>query len=190
MPTDFRNVRFVRSASEKKAFLTDHPVITFLGRSNVGKSTLVNLLVCQKNFMKASKTPGRTQLINYALVDQKFYLADVPGYGFASFQRDSFAGLMKDFLEDNPSLKMIYLLIDSRRLLTEEDLSFVDYLSSLSAPFCYIFTKTDKLSASDRHYLTVQEQKLGAIPFLESGIDDNKSIDRIRHSINEVISRH
>ena len=99
----FQNIRFIRSAVEKSQFLQDHPVITFIGRSNVGKSTLVNEIVKCKNFMKTSKTAGLTKMVNYSLIDNKLYFADVPGYGFATFERDNFAGLMKDFIEDNPS---------------------------------------------------------------------------------------
>ena len=75
----FQNVNFVKSAVDKKGFLQDKPTVTFIGRSNVGKSTLINALVQRKNFMKTSKTAGQTNMVNYAVIDNSFYVADVPG---------------------------------------------------------------------------------------------------------------
>lgn len=186
----FSKAEFVTSAASKKQFLLDRPLVTLMGRSNVGKSTLINSLTKMPNLMKTSKKPGRTQLVNYSIVNGKFYLVDVPGYGFASFKRDTFEGLMKDFIEDNPKLRKIYILIDSRRLLQEGDLEFASYLESLAIPYSYIFTKSDKLNTSEKHFLDLQiqkvkEEKENVLCFV-SKMKDEKLLDLIRQDMISV----
>ena len=179
----FQNVEFVKSAVDKKGFLQDHPTVTFIGRSNVGKSTLVNALVQRKNFMKTSKTAGQTNMVNYALIDRSIYLADVPGYGFATFKRDTFAGLMKSFIEENPGLKKVYLLIDARRLLLPADDDFASYLESLNIPYAFIFTKTDKLNMSEKHYLSLQKEKLEGKQMFDVGLKKENLYQLLRDDI-------
>lgn len=187
----FQKTVFVTSASEKKQFLLSHPVVTVMGRSNVGKSTLINNLCLNSNLMKTSKKPGRTQLINYCMIDDKFYLADVPGYGFASFKRDNFEGMMKDFLEDNPALRKVYILIDSRRLLMEGDIEFASYLSSLGLPYSYIFTKCDKLNQSEKHFLALQIEKIKAdskdVTCFTTGMKQDESFSLLRKDMLNAI---
>ena len=176
----FQKVRFVKSAVKKEEFLLDKPVFTFIGRSNVGKSTLINRLVQQKGFRKTSKTAGRTNRVNYALIDNKIYLADVPGYGFATFERDSFSPMRKSFLEENKALKKVYLLIDSRRLLRPADDSFIDYLESLSLPLTCVFTKRDKLKSQEKERVSLQEEKLLPYSSIEVSLKDEKGIIALR----------
>lgn len=187
----FTKTVFVTSASQKKQFLLNKPVVTVMGRSNVGKSTLINSLCLNSSLMKTSKKPGRTQLINYCLIDDKFYLADVPGYGFASFKRDNFEGMMKDFLEENPVLKKVYILIDSRRLLLDGDLEFASYLESLSLPYSYIFTKCDKLNQSERHFLQVQIDKIKEnnpeVLCFTTGLKQDESFSLVRKDMLNAI---
>lgn len=183
----FYKAEFVTSAARKEQFKFDHLAVTMMGRSNVGKSTLINTLTKTPSLMKTSKKPGRTQLVNYALINDKFYLVDVPGYGFASFKRDTFEGLMKDFIEDNRVLKKIYLLIDSRRLLQDGDLEFAEYLESIGVKYAYIFTKCDKLNTSDKHFLDVQIKKIvenkPEVKCFLSGTKDEKDLDLIRNDM-------
>lgn len=183
----FLNAVFVRSAPDKSQFLKDHPVVTFIGRSNVGKSTLINALVRRKNFMKTSKTAGLTSMVNFALIDNKFYLADVPGYGFATFKRDTFAPMMKDFLEDNPALKKVYILIDGRRLLLPADEEFADYLDSLHIPYAFVFTKTDRMNASEKHYLSLQKEKLAPVACFDVGMKNEKGYQALRDDIVRTV---
>lgn len=184
---DFQNVEFIRSAVDKKQFLYDKPIVTFIGRSNVGKSTLINQLVRRKNFMKTSKTAGLTNMVNYSAVDSKFYLVDVPGYGYATFARDHFAKLMEDFLVDNKALKKVYILIDARRLLLPADDEFAQYLESLSIPYSFVFTKTDKMTASEKHYLKLQEEKIAPTTFFEVGLKKESAYQALRDDIIKTV---
>ena len=180
----FQNVEFILSAADKKKFRQDYPAVVFIGRSNVGKSTLINGLVRRGQFMKTSKTPGCTYLVNYALVDHAFYLCDAPGYGYAKlFSRDTFAPLMKAFLEENPALKKVYILIDSRRLLLPADDSFADYLESLELPYSFIFTKCDKLKKAEKDALEEQIQKVLPTASFRVGIRDDRSYEAVRQDI-------
>lgn len=184
----FSKVEFVRSAYRKEDFLFDRPCVTFLGRSNVGKSTLINGLLRRKNFMKTSKTAGQTKSVNYALIDEKFYLCDVPGYGFATFARDNFSGLMKDFLEENRALKKVYLLIDSRRLLLPADDEFADYLEDRKIPYSFVFTKVDKLGTSEKNLLREQEEKVAPATYFEVGLKKENLYEALRSDILRSIS--
>lgn len=184
---DFSDVRFVKSAVDKQGFLYDKPIVTFIGRSNVGKSTLVNQIVRRKNFMKTSKTAGLTNMVNYSVVDNKFYLVDVPGYGYATFARDHFAKLMEDFLVENKALRKVYILIDGRRLLLPADDEFASYLESLSIPYSFVFTKTDKMTQSEKHYLRLQEEKIAPATFFEVGLKKESCYQALRDDIIKTI---
>lgn len=188
MNSYFTKIKFVKSATKKEEFLLDKKAITFLGRSNVGKSSLINSLVSEKNFMKVSKTPGRTIYVNYALINDSFYLVDVPGYGYAKNDSSSFPKLMKDFLEDNPQLKKIYLLIDSRRGVSLEEEDFLSYLLKLNIPICIIFTKVDKLNTSEKSFLAKETDKIKIkeLQYFFASVSDNKLIDKIRKDILQI----
>lgn len=184
---DFTDIRFVKSAVDKKQFLLDHPVITFIGRSNVGKSTLINAIVRRKNLMKTSKTAGHTNMVNYSMIDSSFYLADVPGYGFATFKRDTFAPLMKSFLEENKALKKVYLLIDARRLLMPADDDFASYLDEIGVEYSFVFTKVDKLSASEKHFLNLQKEKLKPKACFDVGFKKEALYQALRDDIIKTV---
>ena len=129
------------------------PEVIFIGRSNVGKSSLINALINRKNFAFTSKKPGYTKLLNYFVVDNSFYLVDAPGYGYAKTGKrmnKDFEVMMNDYFTDNKQLKMIFLLIDSRRELSVEDNEFLEFVKHYNLPLTLIFTKADKLNQSSR----------------------------------------
>ncbi len=180
----FNKAVFLKSAKSEDQFLYDLPLFTFIGRSNVGKSTLINNVLEQKNLMKSSKTPGLTRMVNYCLVDDSFYIADVPGYGYAQLERDYFYELMSAFLSKSDNMRCVYILIDSRRLLKDADLEFIDFLSRCSTPFALVFTKTDQLSAKEKYALKQCEASIEAqFAYFETNIRNKDSFAPLRKDI-------
>ena len=141
---------FVRGAVDKEGYPQDGRLeVAFIGRSNVGKSSLLNSLLGKKKLARTSNTPGRTQQINFFLVDQKFYFVDLPGYGYASLskkQRAELAELIEKYLAQRKELVLTILLIDSRHLPTELDLQVKTWLEHLGRPYLTVLTKSDTLS--------------------------------------------
>lgn len=131
----------------------DYPEYAFIGRSNVGKSSLINMLCGRHKLAKTSSTPGKTQLINHFLINESWYLADLPGFGFARVPlkiKRKWEGMIKDYLEYRPNLMCIFLLIDLRHDPLANDLQFMEWLGRKQLPFCLVFTKADKLSKARR----------------------------------------
>lgn len=132
---------------------TPLPQIAVAGRSNVGKSSLLNRLVGRKRLARTSKRPGKTTEINFFEVDERFALADLPGYGFARVPaevRRKWGPLIESYLGRSPGLLGIVLLLDARRGPTEDDAQMIDYLSRLGLPTLFVLTKIDKLKRSER----------------------------------------
>ena len=129
------------------------PQIAIAGRSNVGKSTLVNRLVGRKNLARTSKRPGRTQEINFFLVDDRFLLVDLPGYGFARAPKnikERWSRLIQSYLRDSQQVLGIVLLVDARRGFSTDDDLMVEYIEELGTPTLFALTKTDKLKRPAR----------------------------------------
>ncbi|MFN5704632.1 MAG: ribosome biogenesis GTP-binding protein YihA/YsxC, partial [bacterium] len=125
------------------------PEYAFIGRSNVGKSSLINMLCRKKGLAKTSQSPGKTQVINHFKINDIWYLVDLPGYGYAKVSqttRKSWEGMIKTYLEKRENLQCVMALIDSRLEPQKVDLEFIDWLGSKAIPFVIIFTKADKQS--------------------------------------------
>jgi GTP-binding protein len=125
----------------------DRPEYAFIGRSNVGKSSLINMIAGSEKLAKISGTPGKTQLINHFLINDEWYLVDLPGYGFAKVsqsQRKKWEKMIEDYLRKRTTLAMVFILIDSRHAPQKIDLEFVNTLGKWEIPFCLVFTKADK----------------------------------------------
>lgn len=151
---DFNNVRFLLSAHAIGQLPEPvYPDIAFAGRSNVGKSSLINKLVGRTNLVKTSSKPGKTQSLNYFLVDEALYLVDLPGYGFAQVSqqtRKSWQGLITRYVETRETLNCIVVIIDLRHELKSLDRDLIDWLRYLKKPFLPVYTKADKLSRNDQ----------------------------------------
>lgn len=128
---------------------TGLPEFAFIGRSNVGKSSVINMLVNRKNLAKTSSTPGKTQTINHFLIDDKWYLVDLPGYGYANVgrtARQAWPVMIENYIKNRETLQNTFVLIDSRLEPQANDLDFVAWIGKNQLPFSLIFTKTDKIS--------------------------------------------
>lgn len=144
------SAEFLKSVYELQQLPGDaRPEIAFAGRSNVGKSSFINTILGRKKLAQVSKSPGRTQSLNFYLVNGSVYFVDLPGYGYAKVPLDvkkKWKHLIEGYLSNRPALKAVVLLFDVRRTPKEEDLSFVDWLKMQSIPVLIILTKADKLS--------------------------------------------
>ena len=143
-----REARFVVSNTDyQKCPRPDKPEFAFIGRSNVGKSSLINMLTGRKNLAKISGKPGKTQLINHFLIDQSWYLVDLPGYGYAKTsktKRSEWSRMIEKYLLNRPNLQVVFVLIDSRLEPQSIDLEFINWLGEQGIPLALVFTKADK----------------------------------------------
>lgn len=141
---------FVISNSDvSKCPLERIPEYAFIGRSNVGKSSLINMLTNHKSLAKTSGRPGKTQLINHFKINNNWFLVDLPGYGYAKVSKKTkaiFQQFITDYFEKREQLVCAFILIDIRHEAQKIDLEFITYLGEIELPFCIIFTKADKIS--------------------------------------------
>lgn len=141
----------VSNSDVSKCPLERLPEYAFIGRSNVGKSSLINMLTNHKNLAKTSGKPGKTQLINHFKINSNWFLVDLPGYGYARVSKktkDVFQQFITDYFEKREQLVCAFVLIDIRLEAQKIDLEFINYLGEIEVPFCLIFTKADKISKS------------------------------------------
>jgi len=150
-PLVIRNVEFIGGMAEKHGWRPDSPLpeVAFAGRSNVGKSSLLNSLVRRKSFARVSRTPGRTREINFFRVNNEFVLVDLPGYGYARISKEKkseWRPMIESYLRRTTQLRGIVLLLDIRREPSEDDRAMLDFLAEVEVPTIVALTKTDKLS--------------------------------------------
>ena len=141
-------------AVRQSQYPTDNlPEFLLVGRSNVGKSSFINTLIERKNFARTSSKPGKTQTLNFYLVNNKFYLVDVPGYGYASVSKDKqkkFGLMIEEYLKSRTNLKHVFLLIDYRHKPTEDDVLMYEFLKYYNLDITIVATKYDKISKNNR----------------------------------------
>jgi GTP-binding protein len=136
------------SPNPKDCPAPNKPEYAFIGRSNVGKSSLLNMLCDRRKLAKISGTPGKTRLINHFLINNSWYMVDLPGYGYAKLaktEREKFKKMIDSYLKDRPNLANLFILVDSRHAPIQSDLDFMQNVGMLNIPFAIVFTKTDKL---------------------------------------------
>ncbi len=170
------------------------PEFLFCGRSNVGKSSFINSLLNRKNLARTSSTPGKTQIINFFVVNDAFYFVDVPGYGYAKVskeKRKAFGPMIEEYLKKRTSLKMVFLLVDFRHKPSEDDVVMYEYLKYFNKPVTVIATKADKVKNKDRatsiktikETLNLQENDGFIITSSEGKIGLNETLDLIEKCI-------
>lgn len=148
------SVDLVISAVRRSQYPTDEkPEYLLVGRSNVGKSSFINTLINRKNFARTSATPGKTQTINFYLVNEDFYLVDAPGYGFAALSKAKqrkFGLMMEDYLQNRPNLRQVFMLVDFRHKPSKDDIMMYDFLKHYKIPVTIVATKTDKVGITSQ----------------------------------------
>ncbi|NQT68563.1 MAG: YihA family ribosome biogenesis GTP-binding protein [Desulfobacteraceae bacterium] len=149
-----KSSEFIKSAVKPKHYPADDlPEIAFAGRSNVGKSSLINTLLNRKSLVKTSRTPGRTQLINFFLINKAFSFVDLPGYGYAKVPasvRKSWGPMVETYLSTRQVLRGVVLIMDIRRTPGMQETSFIDWIHDYNNPCVLVLTKVDKLSKTNR----------------------------------------
>lgn len=148
-----KNSEFITSAVKPSQYPTDNRVeVAFVGRSNAGKSSLINTVTNRRKLAKTSGTPGKTRLINFFLINGEFYFVDLPGYGFAKVAKSEQAkwgDMIEKYLVDRPQLKRIALLVDSRHKPTQEDVQMYEWIKYYGYETIVVATKSDKLKKND-----------------------------------------
>ena len=149
---DFTKTIFIKSAVREEDFLRDgKPQVIFAGRSNVGKSSVINSLVRRKNFARVGAQPGKTSQINYFLIDSKFYLVDLPGYGYAKVskaERSRWARLMESYFSNTDIITLGIMIVDARHKPTQDDITMSMWFKNTGCPLIVVANKTDKVKKS------------------------------------------
>jgi len=190
---EFKSAQFLTSAlkTDELPELT-LPEIAVVGRSNVGKSSLINHLLQSKKVAKVSSTPGKTQRINYFVIDESLLLVDLPGYGYAKTSKtlqEEWGVWIDKYLKER-GLKLILFLLDSRRELTEEDRQFLEWAFYEKIPLLLVLTKGDKLSQKEKHaaFKRIENEKsLSGFPLLLYSVKEGKCRQALIHEINQVL---
>lgn len=153
----------VSNTDVRKCPASDKPEYAFIGRSNVGKSSLINMLTNNSTLAKTAAQPGKTRLINHFLINDSWYMVDLPGYGYARAShsdRGQFEKLIRDYILKRDNLVCLFVLIDSRHQPLAIDLEFMEWLGENGVPFVMVFTKADKLSAVERRTAVTDYQNV------------------------------
>ena len=162
---NFANVSFIKSCPNRKEKPQDlKPEVLIVGKSNVGKSSLINALCQKKRLAFTSSKPGHTRLLNYYDIDGKFFLVDAPGYGYAKGGLDLdrlFANMMESYFDNNQELKLVLILLDARRELSNDDQEIISFVKESNYPYFLVITKLDKVNQKEKAALNKHLKSLG-----------------------------
>lgn len=193
---EIKSAEFVISNTDvKKCPAGNFPEYAFIGRSNVGKSSLINMLTGKKGLAMTSQKPGKTLLINHFMINDNWFLVDLPGYGFAQRGkegRQNIQRIIEDYILEREQLTNLFVLLDSRHEAQKIDLEFMEWLGENSVPFSIIFTKTDKISKGRvKENLKAYEEKLlesweELPPILLSSSEKKEGREEILDFIDEI----
>jgi GTP-binding protein len=189
------SAEFIKSAFEKRHWIEGGlPEIAFLGRSNVGKSSLINSLLERKGLARTSNTPGRTQSINFFLVNDKFYFADLPGYGFAKVSkamRADWRKMAEEYLSEREELALCIQLIDSRHEPTALDIQLNEWLTHYQRPHLVVATKSDKLSNNElQKSIRSAKAKLAGTEIVAYSSQTGRGRDEVWAVIRDAINNY
>ncbi|KJF42765.1 ribosome biogenesis GTP-binding protein YihA/YsxC [Draconibacterium sediminis] len=197
---EIKEAQFVMSnTAVDKCPAPDRPEYAFIGRSNVGKSSLINMLTNKRSLAKISGKPGKTRLINHFLINKEWYLVDLPGYGYAQVpkaERLKWEKMLKNYILKRENLYCLFVLIDSRHEAQKVDLEFMEWLGISEIPFNIVFTKTDKLKPKElEDNLKAYEEKMFQIwetmpGYFVSSAEKGIGKDEILRMIDEVNKAH
>lgn len=191
MSINYQKAEFLDSCFDvKKMKLPKKPEILFVGRSNVGKSSMINALLNRKSIARTSATPGKTIAVNFYGIDNKIYFTDLPGYGYAQRskeQRQGWGSLIEDYLDlGSRDIRLICMLTDARHEPTKDDLLMYDYLCSKDFLFCIVATKCDKLNKTEKeNRKKALADRFGAEPVMFSSLT-KEGVDTLKQIIEDV----
>ena len=190
---DFANVNFVKSCPNRKEKPQDiKPEVLVVGKSNVGKSSLINALCDKKRLAFTSSKPGHTRLLNYYDIDKKFYIVDAPGYGYAKGGIDLdrlFAEMMDSYFSNNRELKLVLVLLDARREISNDDQEIIDYIKESGFPYFIVITKIDKVNQKEKAALNKRLKAQEFAPecvFYTSSLD-NEGLNSLKKGIEKSL---
>ena len=191
-----KTAEYLQSEADwKKCPAPNLPEYAFIGRSNVGKSSLINMLVNRKSLAKTSSQPGKTQTINHFLINKNWYLVDLPGYGYAKTSktnRAKWGKMISDYLLFRENLQLVFVLADARLEPQQIDIDFINNLGEQGIPFAIIFTKADKLSESkvkanvDAYVKTMLETWEEMPPYFITSSDNARGREEVLNYIDQV----
>ena len=195
MALNVNNAEFIRSAVRPADFPRDGlPQVAFAGRSNVGKSSVINRLLNRKNFARVGAAPGKTTHINYFLIDRSFYLVDLPGYGYAKVSKSDksrWSELIEGYFNQDRDLALVVSLVDIRHEASDLDVNMIGFLQEAELPFAVVLTKADKLSRQQqmKQKAALKKQlKLGAdVPLVVCSSEKGTGIDELRSLIKNSV---
>ena len=190
---NFLNASFVKSCPNRKEKPQDlKPEVLIVGKSNVGKSSLINALCQKKKLAFTSSKPGHTRLLNYYDIDGKFYFVDAPGYGYAKTGIDLdrlFANMMESYFDNNKELKLVLILLDARREISEDDQEIINYVKESGFPFYVVITKVDKVNQKEKAALNrrLKEQEFKPECVFYTSSLDNEGLNQLKKGIEKSL---